>query len=84
LQRLKKGTLRSRPTLLCLLYQKSIKPDFMICLDDGRKLKSLTRHLRTLGMTPDQYRAKWGLPTSYPMVAPVPRQHLWRRFEVVI
>ena len=50
--------------------KKSITPDFMICLDDGRKFKSLTRHLRTLGMTPDQYRAKWGLPASYPMVAP--------------
>ena len=43
---------------------------FLICLDDGKKLKTLKRHLTSLGMTPDQYRAKWGLPDSYPMVAP--------------
>ena len=50
--------------------RKSITPDFLICLDDGRKFKSLRRHLATLGMTPEQYRAKWGLPNDYPMVAP--------------
>jgi predicted transcriptional regulator len=50
--------------------RKSITPGFLICLDDGRKLKTLKRHLANLGMTPDQYRAKWGLPDSYPMVAP--------------
>jgi len=50
--------------------RKSIAPDFLICLDDGKKFKSLRRHLATLGMTPDQYRAKWNLPASYPMVAP--------------
>jgi predicted transcriptional regulator len=50
--------------------KKSITPDFIICLDDGRKFKSLKRHLTQLGMTPAQYRAKWGLPESYPMVAP--------------
>jgi predicted transcriptional regulator len=50
--------------------RKSLTPDFLICLDDGRKFKSLRRHLATLGMTPDQYRAKWGLPADYPMVAP--------------
>jgi predicted transcriptional regulator len=43
---------------------------FLICLDDGKKLKTLKRHLTNLGMTPDQYRAKWGLPDNYPMVAP--------------
>ena len=43
---------------------------FLICLDDGKKLKTLKRHLTNLGMTPDQYRTKWGLPDSYPMVAP--------------
>ena len=49
----------------------SVKPDFIICLEDGKKLKMLRRHLMThYGMTPDDYRAKWGLPTSYPMVAP--------------
>jgi predicted transcriptional regulator len=50
--------------------RKSITPGFLICLDDGRKLKTLKRHLARLGMTPDQYRTKWGLPDSYPMVAP--------------
>lgn len=50
--------------------KKSILPDFIVCLDDGRKFKSLKRHLASLGMTPEQYRAKWGLPADYPMVAP--------------
>jgi predicted transcriptional regulator len=51
--------------------KKSITPDFIICLEDGKKFKSLKRHLRTkYDMTPDQYRAKWGLPSDYPMVAP--------------
>ena len=51
--------------------RKSIAPDYLICLEDGKKLKMLKRHLRsTYGMTPDQYRAKWGLPADYPMVAP--------------
>ncbi|WP_158814961.1 MucR family transcriptional regulator [Methylocapsa sp. S129] len=49
--------------------RKSITPDYLICLDDGRKFKSLRRHLTVLGMTPDQYRAKWSLPPDYPMVA---------------
>ncbi len=49
--------------------KKSITPDYLICLDDGKKFKSLKRHLATLGMTPDEYRAKWGLPSHYPMVA---------------
>jgi predicted transcriptional regulator len=49
--------------------RKSITPDFLVCLDDGKKFKSLRRHLSTLGMTPDQYRAKWSLPSDYPMVA---------------
>ena len=50
--------------------RKSITPGFLICLDDGKKLKTLKRHLSRLGITPDQYRTKWGLPDSYPMVAP--------------
>lgn len=49
----------------------SIKPDYIVCLEDGKKLKMLKRHLMThYNMTPDQYRAKWGLPSDYPMVAP--------------
>ena len=51
--------------------KKSITPDFLICLEDGKKFKSLKRHLRTaFDMTPDQYRSKWNLPPDYPMVAP--------------
>jgi predicted transcriptional regulator len=51
--------------------KKSITPDFLISLEDGKRYKSLKRHLRTsYGITPDQYRAKWGLPSDYPMVAP--------------
>ncbi|WP_377849033.1 MucR family transcriptional regulator [Bosea sp. UC22_33] len=51
--------------------KKSISPDFLICLEDGKKFKSLKRHLRTAyDMSPDEYRVKWGLPTDYPMVAP--------------
>lgn len=51
--------------------KKSISPDFIVCLEDGKKFKSLKRHLRTAyDMTPEQYRAKWGLPPDYPMVAP--------------
>ena len=51
--------------------KKSITPDYLICLEDGRELKMLKRHLRTTyGMTPDEYRAKWGLDPDYPMVAP--------------
>ena len=51
--------------------RQSIKPDYIVCLEDGKKLKMLKRHLMTAyGMTPDEYRAKWGLPADYPMVAP--------------
>ncbi|WP_421695818.1 MucR family transcriptional regulator [Aestuariivirga sp.] len=51
--------------------KKSITPDYLICLEDGKKFKSLKRHLRThFSLTPDQYREKWGLPPDYPMVAP--------------
>ena len=51
--------------------KKSVQQDFIICLEDGKKFKSLKRHLRTAyGMSPDEYRAKWGLPADYPMVAP--------------
>lgn len=51
--------------------KQSITPDYIICLEDGKKLKMLKRYLRThFGMTPDQYRTKWGLPPDYPIVAP--------------
>ena len=50
--------------------RKSITPDYLICLEDGKKFKSLKKHLAGLGLTPAQYREKWKLPADYPMVAP--------------
>ena len=51
--------------------EESVHPDYIICLEDGRKLKMLKRHLKTAySMTPEQYRERWGLPSNYPMVAP--------------
>ena len=51
--------------------KRSVMPDYIVCLEDGKQLKMLKRHLRTTyDMTPDDYRAKWGLPADYPMVAP--------------
>jgi predicted transcriptional regulator len=50
--------------------RRSITPDYLICLEDGKRFKSMRRHLALLGMTPQQYRAKWGLPPTYPMAAP--------------
>jgi predicted transcriptional regulator len=51
--------------------KKSLNNDYIICLEDGKKFKSLKRHLRTqYNMSPEEYREKWGLPADYPMVAP--------------
>lgn len=51
--------------------KKSVTPEFIVCLEDGKKLKMLKRHLKTVyNLSPDEYRAKWGLPADYPMVAP--------------
>ncbi len=51
--------------------KKSVTPDYIVCLEDGKKFKSLKRHLRTkYNMSPEEYRSKWGLPKDYPMVAP--------------
>ncbi|KQO49190.1 MucR family transcriptional regulator [Methylobacterium sp. SD274] len=59
------------PLTPAVSIKRSITPDFIICLEDGKKFKSLKRHLRTrYSMTPDEYRAKWSLPSDYPMVAP--------------
>lgn len=56
--------------------KKSITPDYIICLEDGKKLKMLKRHLKTAyDMTPDEYRERWGLPRDYPMVAPNYAEH---------
>ena len=51
--------------------KKSVTPDYIVCLEDGKKLKMLKRHLKTAyNMTPEEYRERWGLPADYPMVAP--------------
>jgi predicted transcriptional regulator len=50
--------------------RKSVTPDYLVCLEDGKKFKSLRRHLAIIGLTPEQYREKWNLPYDYPMVAP--------------
>jgi predicted transcriptional regulator len=59
------------PTKPAVPVKKSMTSDYLVCLEDGKKFKSLKRHLRTqYNMTPEQYREKWGLPPDYPMVAP--------------
>ena len=59
------------PKAPAVSIRKSVQPDYLVCLEDGKRFKSLERHLRTVyDMTPEQYRAKWGLPADYPMVAP--------------
>ena len=56
--------------------KKSITPEYLVCLEDGKKLKMLKRHLKTAyNMSPEQYRERWGLPSDYPMVAPAYAQH---------
>ena len=75
LQRIANGQTDPTPVAAKLVpavpIKKSVTPDFIISLEDGKKFRSLKRHLRTtFGMTPDDYRAKWGLPDDYPMVAP--------------
>ncbi len=59
------------PIKPAVAIRKSITPDYIVCLEDGQRFKSLKRHLRTrYAMSPDEYRAKWGLNADYPMVAP--------------
>jgi len=61
----------SEPLKPAVAVRKSITPEFLVCLEDGKKLKMLKRHLRsTYNLTPDEYRTKWGLAPDYPMVAP--------------
>ena len=56
--------------------KKSVMPDYIVCLEDGKKLKMLKRHLKTAyNMTPEEYRERWGLPADYPMVAPNYARH---------
>ena len=64
-------TVALEPAKPAVSLKKSIAPDYLVCLEDGKRFKSLKRHLRTqYNMTPEQYREKWGLPADYPMVAP--------------
>lgn len=73
LQKTNDGLVEPEPEPLrpAVTVKKSVTPDYIICLEDGKKFKSLKRHLRThYNMTPEEYREKWGLPTDYPMVAP--------------
>ena len=74
------GDTSSEPPKPAVAVKKSIAPDYIVCLEDGKKFKSLKRHLRTqYNMTPEQYREKWGLAPDYPMVAPnyaAARSHL--------
>jgi predicted transcriptional regulator len=61
----------AEPLKPAVAVKKSITPEYIVCLEDGKKFKSLKRHLRTqYNMTPEQYREKWALPPDYPMVAP--------------
>jgi predicted transcriptional regulator len=64
-------TAEAAPKEPAVPIRRSITPDYLVCLEDGRKFKSLKRHLRTkYNMSPEEYRAKWSLPKDYPMVAP--------------
>ena len=64
-------TVEATPKEPAVPVRRSITPDHLVCLEDGRKFKSLKRHLRTkYNMSPEEYRAKWSLPKDYPMVAP--------------
>jgi predicted transcriptional regulator len=73
LQRVSSGRTEApqEPAKPAVSIKKSVAPDYLVCLEDGKRFKSLKRHLRTqYNMTPEQYRDKWGLPADYPMVAP--------------
>ena len=73
LKRVASGTQEevAQPLTPAVPVKKSVAPDYIVCLEDGKKFKSLKRHLRTrYNMTPQEYREKWGLPADYPMVAP--------------
>lgn len=71
--------LEQRPAA-AISVRASVKPDFVVCLEDGQKFKMLKRHLMTHhGLTPDQYRARWDLPENYPVVAP---NYAKRRSEI--
>ncbi len=71
LQKSSDGSSAQEPAKPAVSIRKSVTPDYIVCLEDGKKLKMLKRHLRTTySMTPEEYRARWGLAADYPMVAP--------------
>jgi predicted transcriptional regulator len=71
LSRVSGGDAASEPLRPAVSVKRSVTPEYIVCLEDGKKFKSLKRHLRTqYNMTPTQYREKWELPPDYPMVAP--------------
>ena len=71
LQRMASGEPEPETLTPATSVKRSVTPDYIVCLEDGKHFKSLKRHLKTHGdMTPAEYRAKWGLPADYPMVAP--------------
>ncbi|MGH2340505.1 MucR family transcriptional regulator [Segnochrobactraceae bacterium EtOH-i3] len=73
LQKTSGGVVEPEPEPLkpAIPVKKSVTPEYIVCLEDGKKFKSLKRHLRThYNMSPEEYREKWGLPADYPMVAP--------------
>lgn len=70
------GTPSAGELIPAVSIKKSVTDDWIVCLEDGKKFKSLKRHLSSaFGMTPDEYRRKWGLPSDYPMVAPAYSAH---------
>lgn len=70
-QRLGEGEAVQNQKKPAVSIRRSVTPDYIVCLEDGKKLKMLKRHLRTTySLSPEDYRAKWGLPADYPMVAP--------------
>ncbi len=83
LLRVSTGKVALEPAKPAVSVKKSMTPDYLVCLEDGKRFKSLKRHLRAqYNMTPEQYRDKWELPSDYPMVAPnyaVARSQLAKR-----
>ncbi len=64
------GVAQAEVKLPAVSVRRSVTPDYLICLEDGKQFRSMRRHLKLLGLTPEQYREKWNLPSDYPMVAP--------------
>jgi predicted transcriptional regulator len=70
LQTMTSGEPAAEPQTPAAPIKRSVTADYVVCLEDGKRFKSLKRHLKTHGLSPAEYRVKWGLPADYPMVAP--------------